>query len=72
VTYLRVADDIEARIRSGELPPGTRLRSERELAGYYQIAYATQRKAMAVLRDRGLIETIHGTGTFVCNPLPKL
>jgi len=72
VTYLRVADDIEARIRSGELPPGTRLRSERELAEYYQIAYATQRKAMAVLRDRGLIETIHGTGTFVCNPLPKL
>ncbi|MGH3157629.1 MAG: GntR family transcriptional regulator, partial [Streptosporangiaceae bacterium] len=32
---MRVADDIAARIRSGELEPGTRLRSERELAEHY-------------------------------------
>jgi DNA-binding FadR family transcriptional regulator len=29
---IRVADDIAARIASGELAPGTRLRAERELA----------------------------------------
>lgn len=65
LAYVRVADDIGARIASGELAPGARLRSERELAGYYEVAYGTIRRAMAVLRERGLIETIHGRGTFV-------
>jgi len=30
--YMRVAEDIAARIASGELKPGSRLRAERELA----------------------------------------
>ena len=63
--YDRVADDLAQRIRSGELSPGTRLRSERELAGHYGIAYATMRKAMQLLRERGYIRTVHGEGTFV-------
>ena len=65
LAYLLVADDIAARIKSGELAPGARLRSERDLAEIYGKAYGTIRKAMQVLRDRGLIETIHGRGTFV-------
>jgi GntR family transcriptional regulator len=65
LAYMQVADDIAARIKSGELAPGTRLRSERDLAEIYGRAYGTIRKAMQVLRDRGLIETIHGRGTFV-------
>ena len=65
LAYLRVADDIAARITSGELAPGARLLSERDLAGYYGVSYGTVRRAMEVLRDRGLITTIHGRGTFV-------
>src|SRR5215469_8843576 len=65
LAYLRVVDDIAARIASGELASGTRLRAERELAAYYGVSYGTVRHAMAVLRERGLIETIHGRGTFV-------
>jgi DNA-binding GntR family transcriptional regulator len=65
LAYLRVADDIAARIASGELPSGTRLRSERELAEIYEKSYGTIRRAMEVLRERGLIRTIHGRGTFV-------
>lgn len=63
-----MADDIAARIASGELAPGTRLRPERELAEHYGVAYGTIRRAMQVLRDRGLITTIHGRGTFVARP----
>jgi DNA-binding GntR family transcriptional regulator len=63
--YMRVVDDIAARIASGELTPGVRLRSERDLAGHYGVAYGTIRRAAEVLRERGLIETIHGRGTFV-------
>jgi DNA-binding GntR family transcriptional regulator len=65
LAYMRVAEDIAARIASGELAPGARLRSERDLAEHYQVAYGTIRRAMEVLRERGLIRTIHGRGTFV-------
>lgn len=65
LAYMRVADDIAARIASGELAPGARLRSERDLAEHFGVAYGTVRRAMEVLRGRGLIETIHGRGTFV-------
>lgn len=48
-----------------QLAPGTRLRSERDLAAHYEVAYHTIRRAMEVLRERGLIVSIHGRGTFV-------
>lgn len=65
LVYMRVADDITARIRSGELTPGTRLLPERELAEHYGCSYGSIRSAMKVLRERGLIITRHGRGTFV-------
>jgi len=63
--YVRVADDIAARIAAGELASGTRLRAERDLATHYGVAYGTIRRAMQLLRERELIVTIHGRGTFV-------
>jgi len=65
LAYMRVAGDIAARIASGELRPGARLRAERDLAEYYEVSYGTVRRAMQVLRERALITTIHGRGTFV-------
>jgi GntR family transcriptional regulator len=67
LAYMRVANDIESRIKSGELRPGARLLPERELATYYGVAYLTVRRAMKVLRERGLINTMHGRGTFVAD-----
>ena len=65
LAYVRIADDITGRITSGELRPGARLLSERALAEYYGRSYQTVRRAMEVLRERGLIVTIQGRGTFV-------
>lgn len=65
LAYLRVADNIAGRVASGELAPGTRLLSERALAEYYGVAYGTIRRAMKVLRERGLIRTVHGHGTYI-------
>jgi DNA-binding GntR family transcriptional regulator len=65
LAYVRVANDIAARIASGELSPGTRLRAERDLATHYGVSYGTVRRAMKELREQGLIATIHGRGTFV-------
>lgn len=67
LAYVRVAEDIAARIASGELAAGARLRSERDLAEHYGVSYGTVRRATGVLRDRGLIVTIHGRGTFVAS-----
>lgn len=65
LAYLRVADDIAARIGSGELTAKTRLRAERELADHYGVAYGTIRRAMKELRARGLVTSVQGRGTFV-------
>jgi DNA-binding GntR family transcriptional regulator len=65
LAYLRVADDIAARIGSGELTAKTRLRAERELTGHYGVAYGTIRRAMKELRARGLVLSVPGRGTFV-------
>jgi GntR family transcriptional regulator len=71
LAYMRVADDITARIHSGELRPGARLLSERDLATHYGVAFHTIRNAMKVLRERGLIVSVHGRGTFVMPEDPR-
>ncbi len=65
--YLQVADDLALRIETGEIP--LKLPAERALAVEYETAYTTVRRAMEILRDRGLIVTIHGRGTFVAASL---
>ncbi|MGW4411757.1 GntR family transcriptional regulator [Nonomuraea sp. NPDC004702] len=68
--YMRLADHIEARIRSGELSLGRRLPAERDQAAEYGVAYLTVRRAMKELRNRGLIKSVLGRGTYVVNELP--
>lgn len=63
--YEQVAEHVAARIEAGELEPGRRLPPERDLAAEYGVAYHTIRSAMQLLRDQGLIVTMHGRGTFV-------
>jgi hypothetical protein len=54
-----------SRIKSGELRSGSRLPPERELAQDCGVAYDTIRRAAVLLRERGLIITVHGRGTYV-------
>ncbi|WP_328594323.1 GntR family transcriptional regulator [Actinomadura macrotermitis] len=63
--YVALADHIAARIAAGELRAGARLPAERDLAAEYGVAYMTVRRAAELLRERGLILTVHGKGTFV-------
>lgn len=61
----QVARDIEADIRAGRLAPDTRLPSEVDLSQQYGVARMTVRRAVAQLRDKGLVVTVHGRGSFV-------
>ncbi|MGG7572554.1 GntR family transcriptional regulator [Streptomyces sirii] len=70
VLYVAVADHVAARIAAGDLKPGARLPSERDLAVEYGTSYVTMRRATSVLRERGLIVTVHGRGTFVAERPP--
>ena len=61
--YQQVTDAIAARIAAGYYP--TKLPAERDLAEEFGVSCITVRHAMAILRERGLIASIHGRGTFV-------
>jgi DNA-binding GntR family transcriptional regulator len=68
--YVLVADRIEEDIRSGRLPRGARLPNERDLAAEHGVAPGTARRAVAELRDRGLVTTLPSKGTFVLGAPP--
>jgi len=68
--YEQVADHIEAKIRSGEIPLGSRLPGEQALREEYGVALSTVRKAMGLLRERDLVVTRASKGTFVKRELP--
>ena len=72
--YMRVADHIAARIAAGDLPAEARLPAERDLAAEYTVAIGTARRAVLELRDRGLVMTLPGKGTYVVSPAnqPKI
>lgn len=65
VTYQRIVDDIRTRIESGDLQPGDKLPSSRELQEQYDTSHMTVRTAITILRDRGLVESVSGKGVFV-------
>jgi len=61
----QVARVIEADIKAGRCAPDTRLPSEADLSQQYGVARMTVRRAVAQLRDKGLVVTVHGRGSFV-------
>ncbi|WP_269853490.1 GntR family transcriptional regulator [Streptomyces sp. RPT161] len=71
--YKQVAAAIRDAITSGEFPPGSPLPSEAQLIERYQVSRPTVRNAVAALRAEGLIDVIHGKGSFVRRlPAPTL
>jgi GntR family transcriptional regulator len=63
--YRQIVDQLAGLIRSGQLPPHTRLPSFRELAPQLVVSLITVRRAYADLEAAGLIVCRQGQGTFV-------
>ncbi len=58
---------------SGVLAPGKRLPSLSEFVEEYHVSVGTVRQALSVLENEGLVERVHGSGTFVRPPaLPDI
>jgi GntR family transcriptional regulator, histidine utilization repressor len=64
----QIRSDVEARIASGEWPPGYRIPFEHELVVQYGCARATVGKALTALVRAGLLERRRKAGTFVAYP----
>jgi DNA-binding GntR family transcriptional regulator len=63
--YFQVAQRLEHMIESGELPMGTRLENETDLADQLGLSRPTMRRAIEYLVGRGLLVRKRGIGTQV-------
>jgi GntR family transcriptional regulator len=63
--YAKLADHLMACIEDGSIPPGAMLPNERCLAVECEVSVGTVRRATRLLRDRGLVVTLPGRGSFV-------
>lgn len=65
LVYMLIADDVAEQIAAGTLVPRQRLPGEAGMAAEYGVARMTIRRAVRELRERGLVHTVNGKGTFV-------
>ncbi|OKI19257.1 GntR family transcriptional regulator [Streptomyces sp. CB03911] len=65
-TYTLIADHYRQRILSGELEPGTKLPSNKEICGRWNVAVATVSRALQHLQVEGYLRT-SPRGTFVAD-----
>ncbi|MBR7105037.1 MAG: GntR family transcriptional regulator [Lentisphaeria bacterium] len=61
-----IFESLAGRITSGELTG--RLPAEQKLAREYGVSPVTAAKALNLLRDKGLVRRVHGSGTYVNAP----
>lgn len=70
--YQQLASNILQRIRSGALPPGTRLPTVRQFAEQLGVTRLTVHSAYAELQAGGWVEATVGRGTFVAERIDTL
>ncbi len=65
----RVSDEIIRvlidQVASGQLPRGSRLPNERDMAGHFGVSQPTVREAIRALGAMGLVDVRHGSGAYV-------
>jgi DNA-binding GntR family transcriptional regulator len=63
--YRQIAAILRGRIEAGEIERDRPIPSEGQIQEEFGVARETARKAVAVLRDEGLVRTVPGMGTYV-------
>ncbi|OPJ64642.1 TrkA C-terminal domain-containing protein [Clostridium oryzae] len=63
--YLKIAVDLSARIASGDIPEGERLKGRSILATEYNVSPETIRRAMSILSNKQVVEIALGSGIIV-------
>lgn len=63
--HTQIRRDLERAIRSGELPPGAKLPTERELCQTYGVSRATVQRAVSAMAEARLVTRRRRAGTIV-------
>ncbi|MGH7920238.1 MAG: FadR/GntR family transcriptional regulator [Candidatus Dormibacteraceae bacterium] len=63
-----LAEEFEQKILSGEWGDGARLPSQQKLADAYRVSRPILREAIEALRERDLVRTVNGVGSFIRRP----
>ncbi|HZX88601.1 MAG TPA: winged helix-turn-helix domain-containing protein, partial [Reyranella sp.] len=63
--YLRIVELLAQEVREGRIAPGAPLPSQRELAKQLGINFTTVTRAYDEGKRTGLLQSVHGQGTFV-------
>ncbi|MFB7633390.1 TetR/AcrR family transcriptional regulator C-terminal domain-containing protein [Streptomyces sp. NPDC056149] len=66
--YSQIVAELRRRIETGELAPGDRVPSTREITKQWGVAMATATKVLTELRREGLVRAVSGVGTVVTAP----
>jgi GntR family transcriptional regulator len=68
--YIQIAAALRRRIERGDFPVNTRIPTESDLVATFEVARTTARRAIALLREDGLVYTVPQRGTFVAERKP--
>lgn len=66
--YLQLAAILRQQAESGEIPVYRAIPSKKALVQTYGVAPGTVERALGVLKDEGLLETVPGRGLYVTAP----
>lgn len=69
--YEQIADILAGRIADGTYLPRRRIPSEAAICEEFGVARPTARSAIRILRERGLVVTTVGKGSFVADTGPS-
>lgn len=70
--YMQIMNKVREAIASGELAPGTRVASVRELAGEFEVNPNTMQRALNELEREGLLVSERTSGRFVTNDTNRI
>ena len=65
--FARVAARIREEITAGRLQLGDRVGGENDLSRRYAVSRSVIQRALALLREEGLLTTVHGQGSYVAS-----
>ena len=64
--YLQIIEEFKRQIATGILKPGDKVPSQRDLATKLKVNANTVQRAYREMELLGLVETLRGQGTFIC------
>lgn len=70
--YVIIMENVQKKIQENNLKPKDKLPTEPELMEEFKVSRATVRQAMQELENDGIVEKVHGVGTFVAEGKMKI